>query len=150
MSNLKSIISKAKKYYFNEWKGSEKIAPAFGEKVYITKLGWNHIAYHPRRTLVDKIIRLKKLPLAREVLETSNTYQTLQKRGKYYLYGLQAIKGNTRIKVVVSSKGPKGKKVFYSAMFKSISRQERKNIDRHNQKLIREFRKKHPRKRRTN
>jgi len=144
MSSLKSIENKARKYYFKKWRGSEKISPVFGEKVYLTKLGWNHIANHPRRVLVDKIIRLKKLPLAREVLETATTYQTFQKRGKYYLYGFQAIKGNTRVKVVVSSKGKGGKKLLFSVMFKNISRQEQKNIDRHNLKLIREFRRKYP------
>lgn len=146
MSELKSIIEKAKKYYFKEWRSSEKITPAFNEKVFVTKLGWNHIVHHPRRKLIDKIIRLKKLHLAREVLETATTYQTLQKRGKFYLYGLQAIKGDTRIKVVVSSKGKGGKKVFYSAMFKSLSRQERIKIDKHNKRIIAEFRRKHPRK----
>lgn len=147
MSKLKSIVAKAKKYYFKEWKGNEKITPAFEEKVFITNLGWNHIVHHPRRKLVDKIIRLKKLSLAREVLETATTYQTLQKKGKFYLYGFQAIKGDTRIKVVVSSKGKNGRKVFYSAMFKSMSRQERINIDKHNKKIINEFRRKNPRKR---
>lgn len=143
MSDLKSIIKKARKYYFEEWRGSEKVCPAFGEKVYVTKLGWNHIVHHPRRKFVDKIIRLKKLPLARELLETATTYQTVQKRGKYILYGIQAIKNNTRVIVVVSSKGKNGKKVFYSAMFKSISRQEQRTVDRHNLKLIREFRRRY-------
>jgi len=147
MATVKSIIKKARKYYFDEWRGNEKICPAFGEKIYVTRLGWNHIVEHPRRSLVDKIIRLKKLPLAREVLETTTTYQTIQKKGKYHLYGLQAIKGNTRIKVVVSSKTKRGRKVLYSVMFKSIKRQEQRTIDRHNAKIIMEFRKKYPRRR---
>lgn len=146
MTELKLVIDKAKKYYFQEWRGNEKITPAFNEKVLITKLGWNHIVHHPRRKLVDKIIRLKKLRLAREVLETATTYQTLQKRDKFYLYGFQAIKEDTRVKVVVSSKGKDGKKLFLSAMFKSLSRQERINIDKHNKEIIAEFRRNHPRK----
>lgn len=42
MPSLKSIEKKAKEYYFRQWRGNEKICPAFGEKVYITNLGWNH------------------------------------------------------------------------------------------------------------
>jgi len=38
MSSLKSIENKARKYYFKKWRGSEKISPAFGEKVYLTKI----------------------------------------------------------------------------------------------------------------
>lgn len=109
MAKLKQIFKKAKEYYFNEWRGTEKVCPAFGEKVYVTKLGWKHIAKHPRRNLVDKIIRLKNLKLAREVLETSTTYQTLQVKRGFYLYGFRAIKRNKVIKVVVSSKGKRGK-----------------------------------------
>ena len=145
MASLKSIIKKAKKYYFEEWRGREKVCPAFEEKVYLTRVGWNHIAKHRRRNLVDKIIRLRKLPLAREVLETSTTYQTIQKRGNYYLYGFQAIKGNTRIKVVVSSKGKRGRKILYSVMFKSLKRQKQRKIEQHNRKIIAEFRKRNPR-----
>jgi len=145
MSSVKSTIRKAKNYYFNVWRGKEKMCPAFGEKVYITKLGWNHIAYHPRRTLVDKLIRLKNLPLAQKVLETATTYQTLEIRGDLYFYGFQAIQGNKMVKVVVTSKGEAGKKLLYSTMFKSMARQEQRNIERHNKRLINEFRKSHPR-----
>lgn len=144
MSSVKTIIDKAKDYYFNEWKGHEKIAPAFGEKVYLTRIGWNHIAHHPRRSLVDKIIRLKKLELARKVLETSNTYQTVEVRGKIHYFGIQTIVKDTRVKVIVTSKGEKGKKILYSVMFKNLSRQQQKAIDRQNKKLINEFRKKNP------
>lgn len=144
MAKVKTIIEKAKKYYFEEWRGEEKICPAFGEKVYLTNLGWNHIAKHPRRKLVDKIIRLKKLPLARKVLESSTTYQTLQKKGKYCYFGFQSIEGNSRVKVIVSSKGKNGKKLLYSVMFKSLSKQEQKRIERQNKRLIEEFKKSNP------
>lgn len=145
MSSVKTIIGKAKNYYFNVWRGNENICPAFGEKVYITKLGWNHIAHHPRRLLVDKLIRLKNLPLAQKVLETATTYQTLGARGNLYFYGFQAIQGAKMVKVVVTSKGKTGKKLLYSVMFKSIIRQEQRNIERHNKRIVDEFRKSHPR-----
>jgi hypothetical protein len=145
MTHIKDIETKAKMYYFNDWRGNEIIIPAFGEIVYISKLGWNHIVHHPRRKLKDKIIRLKKLPLAREVLEKSTTYQTVEVRGQIYYYGIQAIVKDTRVKIVVTSKGVDGKKYLYSVMLKNISRQQQKVIDKQNQKLINEFRKKNPR-----
>jgi len=144
MSTLKNIISRAKNYYFKQWRGQEKICPAFNEKVYLTRRAWNHIAHHPRRNLVDKIIRLKKLPLAREIIEKSTTYQSCLKRKNIYYYGFQAIKNDIRIKVVVTSKGKNGRKILYSVMFKNIAKSEQKKIERHNAKLIREFRKNHP------
>ena len=144
MSFLKHIIKKAKDYYFNEWRGNENVCPAFGEKVYLTELGWRHIAKHPRRLLVDKIIRLKNLKLARELLETSTTYQTLKIQGRYYLYGFRAIKQGRVIKVVVSSRGKRRRKLLYSVMFKSLKRQEQRKIERYNKKIIAEFRKQRP------
>lgn len=144
MGEVKKIIEQARDYYFNKWRGNEKICPAFKEKVYITNLGWNHIVKHPRRLLVDKIIRLKKLPLARDVLETATTYQTCEKRGKYYLYGFRAIKDDTVIKVVVSSRTKTSKKSLFSVMFKNIDRNEQRKIIQHNEKIISAFRKNNP------
>lgn len=144
MSKYKDIEAKAKDFYFNKWRGNEKIIPAFGEIVYVTKIGWNHIVHHPRRTLLDKIIRLKKLELAKQVLETSNHYQALEIRGQFYYYGIQAIIDNTRVKVIVTSKGAKGKKILFSVMFKSISKQQQKIINKQNDKLIKEFRRSNP------
>ena len=143
--SIKPILKKAKDYYFNQWRGHEKECPAFGERVYLTRVGWNHIVYHPRRTLVDKIIRLKKLSLAREILEKATTYQTLQTKGDFCYFGFTAIKGDTRIKVVVSSRGMKSKKILYSVMFKSLLKQRKKNIDKHNKKMIVEFKRKNRR-----
>jgi len=140
--SIKPILKKAKDYYFNQWRGHEKECPAFGERVYLTRVGWNHIVYHPRRTLVDKIIRLKKLSLAREILEKATTYQTIQTKGDFCYFGFTAIKGDTRIKVVVSSRGMKSKKILYSVMFKSLVKQRKKNIDKHNKKIITEFKRK--------
>ncbi|MFA5935218.1 MAG: hypothetical protein WC827_05035 [Candidatus Paceibacterota bacterium] len=145
MSKYKDIETKAKDYYFNKWRGSEKKIQAFGEIVYVNRIGWNHIVHHPRRSLKDKIIRLKKLELARKVLETSSHYQTVEVRGQFYYYGIQAIVEDTRVKVIITSKGAKGKKILFSVMFKSISRQQQKIIDKQNDKLINEFRKSNPR-----
>lgn len=145
MSDFNKIIKQAKDFYFNKWRGNENICPAFNEKVWVTRLCWNHILYHKRRLLVDKLIRLKKLPLAKEILDTSTTYQTKRHYGKYVLYGFRAIKGDTVIKVVVSSKGESGKKELYSVMFKNIKRQEQRKIWEHNDQIIKDFRRKNPR-----
>jgi len=84
--------------------------------------------------------------LAREVLETTNSIQTLRKKGKYWQWGIQAIKGNTRVKIVISSRNKTGtKKILFSVMFKNINRSKQKAIQEHNQRIIREFRKKYPR-----
>lgn len=144
MSKFKDIETKAKDYYFNKWRGHEKIIPAFGEKVYVNRIGWNHIVHHPRRTLLDKIQRLKKLELARQVLESSSHYQTVEVRGKFYYYGIQAIINDTRVKVIVTSLGTKGKKVLFSVMFKSLLKQQQNIIDKQNVKLIKEFRRNNP------
>jgi hypothetical protein len=86
---------------------------------------------------------LKKLALARKVLETATTFQTVQIRGKFYYYGIQSIQDDTRVKVVVTSKGKSGRKILYSVMFKNISRARQRSIDKENKKLIEKFRKKH-------
>ncbi|KKU74545.1 MAG: hypothetical protein UX99_C0011G0001 [Candidatus Amesbacteria bacterium GW2011_GWB1_47_26] len=137
MSDLKLTIEKARQYYFQEWRGNEKICPAFGEIVYVTRVGWNHIVHHKRRLIVDKVIRLKKLPLAREVLESATTYQTVQTRGEYTLYGIKAIKGDTVVKVVVSQKIGSSKKVLFSIMFRNVKRHKEWSVKKHNKNLIR-------------
>ncbi len=120
MTSLQNIIRRSKKFYFQEWRGHEKICPAFGEKVYVTRWGWRHLVDHPRRSLSEKVRRLKKLPMAREILENSNTYQQFQIKGDFYFYGIIAIKNNEEIKVVVASHGKKGRKFFLSLMSKKI------------------------------
>jgi len=144
MSRFKDIETKAKDYYFNKWHGHEKIAPSFGEIVYVNRIGWNHIVHHPRHTLKDKIIRLKKLELARQVLESSSHYQSVEVRGRFYYYGIQAIVKDTRVKVIITSKGENGNKILFSVMFKSVSRQQQRIIDRQNERTIKEFRKSNP------
>lgn len=142
--NVKAIVASAKHYYFNLWRGHEKISPAFGEKVHITRLGWNHICYSPRRLLKDKIIRLKKLPLARALIETATTYQTVRKVGIFTQYGFRAIKGDTVIKVVVSQKDGSYKKLLYSVMFKSLKHHRQYLIGKNNNRKIRKFIKENP------
>lgn len=144
MSTFKDIETKAKDYYFNKWYGHEKVAPSFGETVYVNRIGWNHIVHHPRHTLKDKIIRLKKLELARQVLESASHYQSVEVRGRFYYYGIQAIVKDTRVKVIITSKEENGKKILFSVMFKSVSRQQQRIIDRQNERTIKEFRKSNP------
>ena len=134
MVKVAKQIKRAKKYYFKQWKGKERLCPAFNERVYVTRLGWNHIVYHPRRNLVDKLVRLKHLSLAREVLERATTYQTVEKRGKYYYYGIKAIKEGKSVTVVVTSKGKKGRKLLYSVMFKNLQRRRQFNRRKRKQK----------------
>ena len=56
---MRNVTVKARNFYFNQWRGKEKICPAFGEKVYVTRLGWNHLVHSKRHTSKDVIMRLK-------------------------------------------------------------------------------------------
>ncbi len=145
MSNIRRLIAQAKDYYFNHWRGHENICPAFKEKVYVTRLAWNHICYHPRRLLTDKIIRLKKLSLAKELLDSATSYQTIQKQGQFILYGFRAIKADTVVKVVVSEKENSKRKELYSVMFKILKHQQQYKLNKKNDNLIRKFRRENPR-----
>jgi len=75
MTSNKNLIDRAWKFYFREWRGSEKISPAFKEKVLVTHLGWEHIVHHPRHKISDVVRRLKSLKYARQILETLPLFQ---------------------------------------------------------------------------
>lgn len=117
-SKFEKLQEQAANFYFNKWQGNERICPALGEKVYVTRLGWNHLLNPPKhRGKSDKVERLRIIPLAKKLLETTTTIQEKRRRGQFYFYGIEATMDGTRLRVVVSSKGPKGKKYFYSVIF---------------------------------
>lgn len=110
MAKIKTVIKKAKRFYFEKWRGKEKVCPAFGEKVCVTRLGWNHIVYNRRHKTKDVVMRLNNLKLAKELLETATLYQDFRKTGNLYYYGFDAVIRGKKIRVIVSSKGKKGMK----------------------------------------
>lgn len=118
MTKNKNVVDRAWKFYFNEWRGHEKVCPAFGEVVFVTRLGWNHVVFNRRHRTKDVMMRLKYLSLAKELLEVATTYQDFRKRGSNYYYGFDAMLKGKRIRVIITSKGKLGKKVFLSIIYR--------------------------------
>lgn len=114
-SKYQKVESSARIYYEN-WRKSGSFSPALNEKIYVTRFGWNHILDpHKRRSKVQKIKRLKALPLARKILETATTYQEHRQNKGINYYAFIAETGGNRIKVVVSAKRNKPK-IFLSVI----------------------------------
>jgi len=118
MTSNKSLIRKAKEFYFYEWKGHEKICPAFKDKVFATRLGWNHVVYNRRHKTKDVVMRLKYLRLAKELLETATLYQDFRKRGNDCFYAFDAIFKGKRVRIIVTSRGEVGRKLFLSLIYR--------------------------------
>lgn len=111
------IQEQAYEFYFRKWRGNEKICPALGEVVYATRAGWDHLVDPPKgRGKSDKVDRFRVLPLAKKLLETATTFQEKRVRGIYHYWAIEAVMGGTRIRVIVSSRGPRGRRIFYSVM----------------------------------
>jgi len=115
-SKYKILRDKTENFYFKKWRGKEKIAPAFGEIVYISRAGWDHIVFQKKRSKAEQARRLKAIPLAKILLETSTTYQEYRTQKGTEYFALVGFVQNLRIKIVVRSKGKKGKKFLYSVI----------------------------------
>jgi len=117
VSKFEKAKRKAEVFYFNKWKGDEKITPAFGQKVLVTRSGWDHLINPPRkRTKVEQMKRFEVLPLARKLLESAPTFQEHRRDGFGHYFAFTGYIGGRKIKVVVRSKTFKGNKYFYSVM----------------------------------
>lgn len=114
-SKLEKIIITAWNYY-NKWRRVGSYSPAFNETIKITRFGWNHLLDpKKRRTKLQKIKRLKALPLARKLIETATTYQEHRSIKNIDYFALTAEMGGQRIKVVISQKN-KTDKIFLSVI----------------------------------
>lgn len=114
-SKYQKVESSARIYYEN-WRKIGSFSPALNERIYVTRFGWNHILDpRKRRSKVQKIKRLKALPLARKILETATTYQEHRRDKGIDYYAFIAEIGGSRIKVVVSAKRNKPK-IFLSVI----------------------------------
>lgn len=110
------IVEWALKYY-ERWRKERTVCPAFdGQEVLITRIGWSHLISSRFRTKVEKIERLKALPLAKKLIKKSNTYQEYRFKNGLHYYAIEANLDGAKIKVVLSSKTKKGKKNFLSVM----------------------------------
>lgn len=115
-SKYKKARDIAEIFYFRKWRGKEKIAPAFSETVYVSRAGWDHIVFQKKRSKAEQLRRLKVLPLAKKLLETSTTFQEHRSSGETNYFALVGYIEKQRIKVVVRSKGKSGKKFLYSVI----------------------------------
>ena len=114
-SRFEKIQSKAKIYY-EEWRKKGSYSPALKEHINITRFGWNHlIDPRKRRSKVQKIKRFQALPLAKNIIETSTTFQEHRVDDAIHYYAFIAEISGKRIKVVVSNKTGKPK-IFLSVI----------------------------------
>ncbi len=110
--------------------------PAFnGGEVFFTSEGFNHILYRIKRQERERraqLTRFRLLPLAKELLEKTNTFQECEEYNEQVLvsrhkkkewqpllikdWGFVAVIGNKRIKVVVKRAGKNGQRQFHSVI----------------------------------
>lgn len=125
MDKRSKIIEQAWKFYC-KWRENPPYSPAFKAKIVISRQGWLHIsgAYGgKKRTFADIYRRLKLLPKAKEIIETSTTIQNVTKKGKDTCYALEAMvmveendtKALRKVRVILIE-NTRGKKTFYSVM----------------------------------
>ena len=116
-SKYDKVRDKAYRYYSQKWRGNEKITPAFGQKVRVTRSGWDHLVNPSRkRTKAEQARRFEVLPLARKLLEEAQTFQEHRKDRFGHYFAFVGYLGGRKIKVVVRSKTMHGEKFFYSVM----------------------------------
>lgn len=61
--NFWKVYNLAKQFYKNEWRGKEKISPAFNKVVKVTSYGWRHLVAKTVTTnYKDATKRLNHLP----------------------------------------------------------------------------------------
>ena len=116
-SKYDKVRNKAYIYYFNKWRGNEKVTPAFGQKIRVTRSGWDHLVnpFH-KRTKAEQTRRFEILPLARKLLEEAQTFQEHRKDNLGHYFAFVGYLGGRKIKVVVRSKTMQGQKYFFSVM----------------------------------
>lgn len=114
-SNLEKAQINAWKFY-QIWRKSGSISPAFnGERIYVSRLGWNHlVSPRKKRTAKEKIRRFQALPLAKKLIEHSTTYQEHRTDHGISFWALSAHMDGQKIKVILSSKNTK--KYFLSVI----------------------------------
>lgn len=115
-SKYDKAVDKARVFY-NRWREAETICPAFdGQRILVTRIGWDHLISSRFRTKVEKMERLMALPLARKLIEKTNTYQEYRYKNGLHYFALVANMDGTKIKVILSSKTKGGEKNFLSVM----------------------------------
>ena len=123
--------------FYKQWQKEKCYCPAFKEKVIISTLGWHHITGQSgakKRTWNDIYRRLKLLPLAKEIINSSTTIQNITTKSNTTYYILEAIKIVTinktkvwtKIRVIIIE-SDKQKKTFLSVMSRKAQNHRQKN-----------------------
>ncbi|PIU03488.1 hypothetical protein COT44_03520 [Candidatus Shapirobacteria bacterium CG08_land_8_20_14_0_20_39_18] len=123
------IKAKQKAWEFYEaWRQVKSNSPALGCEVRVSLLGWRHITGATgakKRTFKDMYWRLKLLPYAKQIIETSTTVQNISERKGRKYYALEAMieieqdnsKSMRKVRVILLE-DKQGNKIFYSVMDK--------------------------------
>lgn len=124
---MKKVKQEAWEFY-DSWRKVKSYSPAFRNEVRISLLGWRHITGATgakKRTFKDTYRRLKLLPYAKQIIETSTTVQNVTTKGKRTFYALEAMlmvkeddKKDFRKVRVILIEDKKRNKIFYSVMDK--------------------------------
>lgn len=115
LSNLEKAQRHAWRFY-DHWRKTGSKSPAFdGEMIDVSRLGWDHLL-NPlkKRSRIEKIRRLKALPLAKKLIEQSTTYQDHRTDREISFWAFVAYLNGQQIKVVVSARNKK--KYFLSVI----------------------------------
>jgi len=84
-NNFRELKRIAENFYFREWRGHEKPAPAFdGETVRVTRKGWTYLT--GKSATGDVMRRLALLPIAREIIETTKQITDVRSEKKLHRY----------------------------------------------------------------
>ena len=116
-SKFERVRAKSYQFYFKTWSQNTLVTPAFGQKVKITRSGWEHLTIPPkRRTKAELLERFRLLPLAKKLLQEASTYQEHRTDQFGHFFGLVSEFNGVRIKVIVYSRTLTSQKYFYSVM----------------------------------
>ncbi len=130
LSNYQNLRKSAQDFYNNI---NSVFSPALKEKITFPAEGFNHIVFKTARTERERssqILRFKLLPLAKKLIEISNTYQEFEETiGDFVIkkhkkkvkesrsvkyWGIIAIIDNRKIKVIIRKIGDNGSLHFWS------------------------------------
>lgn len=131
MGSLKKIKKAAWEFY-DSWRKVKSHSPAFQSEIKVSLLGWRHISGATgakKRSSGDTYRRLKLLPYAKQIIETSTTIQNVSERNKKIFYSIEAMievieddKKDLRKIRVVLIEDKKKNKIFYSVMDKKVKK----------------------------
>ncbi|MDO8487762.1 MAG: hypothetical protein Q7S31_00410 [bacterium] len=109
----RSRLQKTANHYwkkYNSWGSVE--CPALDRPVAFTRWGWDHLMNTKFRTKVERMERLRLLPIAKKILEMSTTIQSRRYKNSRNYYEFAVLFPDGKFKVVVIEN--KKQYIFYS------------------------------------